>query len=826
MGADTLMLFTRKPAKELHVITRGKSKMALLNSVKDAAQTRAGVRVVVHQKDKQSNGEEQVSHVLESARSAGEKLGVLEDDAKGTLIDTFMQKVRNEEYELSLVNISAALGDLLDIGDPTAVGFHKRAAALASSVLVHVVDNRLVDAIESEKKVPHSRLAEEFGEYIKQPSRLKLKGFNDDDCDLPHEPVVQSNGRFNLSHLAGSDKNLLDVNRGSTVVLSLGSKFSGYCGSVTRTLLVHPTDEQKHAYESLLQAQQAAIASCVQSANVADPYNAAKQNLSSELVGYLTTHVGHPLSMQFADFTHSLSPDGYGTLKEGMVLNVAVGLTGLESNGKAYALWIGDTVEIKGEGEGQTVHTLAPEKSFESSAFYFEEEAEEEEEEHVEGKENDVKVEPENDAAAGKRQTRGTTGSKDDQEQQKQQPKLQKMTENELYTKQKELAERKSRETYERLTKKNENQSETMAGLGQQREHKAYDSPQNVPGAKGLPKEILVDRKSEAVLLPIFGCMVPFHVTSIKSVNVSSEGSNTYLRLNFHHPSVSKNAQTNPYKPASWFPELTFVKEASFRSTDEAHANRVVQDVRQLKRQVSQRETEKQERASLVKQEKLKLNKQKPPKLQDVWVRPHFGGRKKKQPGVLEAHVNGFRFQTGRQDETVDVIYRNIKHAFFQPSQGKELITVVHFHLFDDIMMGKKKTRDIQFYAEVIDASQDLGQARKAMYDPDELEDEQREREKRNKINVEFQQFVKKVQDLWERDFPELNLEFDLAYRELGFPGVPHKESTTIFPTLHCMVDLIQFPFTVITLDDIEVIALERAGASGIKNFDMRVVFK
>ncbi len=35
---------------------------------------------------------------------------------------------------------------------------------------------------------------------------------------------------------------------------------------------------------------------------------------------------------------------------------------------------------------------------------------------------------------------------------------------------------------------------------------------------------------------------------------------------------------------------------------------------------------------------------------------------------------------------------------------------------------------------------------RRNMYDPDEIEEEQRERERRNKINAEFQGFVKRVQ--------------------------------------------------------------------------------
>jgi hypothetical protein len=60
-------------------------------------------------------------------------------------------------------------------------------------------------------------------------------------------------------------------------------------------------------------------------------------------------------------------------------------------------------------------------------------------------------------------------------------------------------------------------------------------------------------------------------------------------------------------------------------------------------------------------------------------------------------------------------------------------------------------------------------------YDPDELEEEQRERERRNKINGEFQLFVKRVQEMWSKDSPDLQLEFDIPFRELGFSGVPHR---------------------------------------------------
>jgi nucleosome binding factor SPN SPT16 subunit len=99
------------------------------------------------------------------------------------------------------------------------------------------------------------------------------------------------------------------------------------------------------------------------------------------------------------------------------------------------------------------------------------------------------------------------------------------------------------------------------------------------------------------------------------------------------------------------------------------------------------------------------------------------------------------------------IVFRNIKHAFFQPAE-KEMISLVHFHLINPIMVGKKKTNDVQFYTEVMDSHQTLDAGRRSMYDPDEIEEEQRERERRNTINRTFQQFVKRVQqDVWERDF-------------------------------------------------------------------------
>lgn len=41
--------------------------------------------------------------------------------------------------------------------------------------------------------------------------------------------------------------------------------------------------------------------------------------------------------------------------------------------------------------------------------------------------------------------------------------------------------------------------------------------------------------------------------------------------------------------------------------------------------------------------------------------------------------LSGFRFTSVRGDK-VDILYNNIKHAFFQPCDG-EMIILLHFHL-------------------------------------------------------------------------------------------------------------------------------------------------
>jgi nucleosome binding factor SPN SPT16 subunit len=111
------------------------------------------------------------------------------------------------------------------------------------------------------------------------------------------------------------------------------------------------------------------------------------------------------------------------------------------------------------------------------------------------------------------------------------------------------------------------------------------------------------------------------------------------------------------------------------------------------------------------------------------------------------------------------------------------------------------------------------GKKRKSRYgDEDEIEQEQEDRRRRRELDKVFSDFAKRIEAAATSQSYEL--EVDMPFRELGFSGVPHRSNVLLLPTTNCLVHLSEFPFTVITLSDVEIVHLERV-QFGLKNFDM-----
>ncbi|KAJ0964079.1 hypothetical protein J5N97_029201 [Dioscorea zingiberensis] len=804
---ETIMVFMNR---QIHFLCSQK-KANLLGTLKKSAKEAVSADVVIHVKAKNDDGTGLMEEILLAIRtqlkSDSVVIGYIAREApEGKLLETWSEKLRSSGFQLS--DVTNGFLELFAVKDDSELTCVKKAAYLTSSVMKYFVVPKLEKIIDEENKVSHSSLMDDTEKVILDPLKVKVK-LKAENVDICYPPIFQSGGEFDLKPSASSNDDDLYYDPTSVILCAIGSRYNNYCSNVARTFLIDANPTQSKAYEVLLKAHDAAIATLKSGNKVSAAYQAAVavvEKEAPEILLHLTKSAGTGIGLEFRESGYSLNSKNDRVVKAGMVFNVSLGFQNLQAQTKnpkteKFSLLLADTVVVVGGGKPPEVLTQACSKAVKDVAYSFNEDGEEDER---------TKAKPE---LNGEPLLSKATLRSDHQEMSKEELRRQHQA---------ELARQKNEETARRLAGGG---SATGDGRGPAKASSdliAYKNVSDIPYSK--EPVIQVDQKNEAILLPIYGNMVPFHVATVKSVTSHQDNRTSTIRIIFNVPGTPftpHDANSLKYQGA------IYLKEITFRSKDPRHSSEVVQQIKTLRRQVTSRESERAERATLVTQEKLQLatNRMKLMRLPDLWIRPAFGGRGRKLTGTLEAHVNGFRYSTSRPDERVDIMYGNIKHAFFQPAE-REMITLLHFHLHNHIMVGNKKTKDVQFYVEVMDVVQTLGGSRRSAMDPDEIEEEQRERDRKNRINADFQTFVTKVHDHWSQpQFKGLDLEFDQPLRELGFHGVPHKSSAFIVPTSTCLVELIETPFLVITLSEIEIVNLERVGL-GQKNFDMAIVFK
>jgi len=380
---------------------------------------------------------------------------------------------------------------------------------------------------------------------------------------------------------------------------------------------------------------------------------------------------------------------------------------------------------------------------------------------------------------------------------------------------QKELREQKAQELLERFSSGSHYGDKTKQKVETEK-LVSYRNADEMP-AEIKRNQVYVDMKRDSIVCPINGKMVPFHVSLIKNINKQEEDRNIVsLRINFHLPSSS--ALSTISFPQNTDPNLMYIKELTFKSKSGKNVADVIKKVKDLQKKIKEKATEKDEKNVVFNPEEdpLVLIKGKRPVLQDLKVRPNVSG--KKTSGNLEAHANGFRFMS-KKSEQVDITFKNVKHAFFQPCDN-EMIIILHFNLHKPLLIGKKKTYDVQFYTEAGLQAEDLDTRRRGGHDDDEYEQEEKERAQRKKLNEEFLSFTRAVEAA-----AGDQIEFDKPYRELAFQGAPFKSNVYLYPTVHCLVNLSETPFFVLPLDEVEVAHFERV-SYGLRNFDLNFIYK
>jgi len=163
---------------------------------------------------------------------------------------------------------------------------------------------------------------------------------------------------------------------------------------------------------------------------------------------------------------------------------------------------------------------------------------------------------------------------------------------------------------------------------------------------------------------------VPFHISTITNVSVNNEGQWTYLRINFHTPSVGRSGADTLVFPDMTDPNAVFIKELTLKNSDHRgdsnHLKKAEKKIKELIKKgkvIDQEKDERKENGANALQP-LQYISGRRETLEHVVIKPNLEGRK--TIGNLEIHKNGLCFVSSKGVK-VEIPFSNIKHCFFQP---------------------------------------------------------------------------------------------------------------------------------------------------------------
>ncbi|KAL3953135.1 hypothetical protein ACCO45_013078 [Purpureocillium lilacinum] len=810
----TMMLFT---TDTLYILTTAK-KAKHLDQLKGG---RFPIEVLVRGKDAAENEKLFVS-IADKIKAAGVRQGrgASQGHVQGPFVDEWKKVFSEQCKDVTEVDVTTALSTYaFAVKDENELRAMRTASKACVALMTPYFLDEMSNILDAEKKVTHSALAEKvdkklddnkFWQTVQLPSKGKLPNdFDAGQLDWILGPAIQSGGKYDLRF--GAEPNNDNLHAG-IIIAGLGLRYKSYCSTIARTYLVDPNKSQESNYKLLYMIHNTIIKEIRDGMAAKDVYAKALSIIRSkkpDMEKHLLKNVGWGIGLENRDPTLVLNAKNPRTLKDGMTLIIQTGFQDIENpqpqdkSSKNYSLVLTDTVRVT--TSEPVVFTAEAPTSADANSFFFKDDEEAEPTPKKEKKDSRVGAVATKNITSTRLRSERTTQVDEDAESKRREH-------------QKELAAKKQKEGLARFAESTSGQN--GGEVKKFKRFESYKRDDQFP-LKIRNLEIVVDSKNSTVVLPIMGRPVPFHINTIKNASKSDEGDFAFLRINFLSPGQGVGRKDDqPFEDAS----AHFVRSLTFRSADGDRYSEIATQISNIKRDAVKKEQEKKDMEDVVEQDKLmEIRNRRPAVLDNVYIRPAMEG--KRVPGKVEIHQNGIRYQSPlNAQHRVDVLFSNIKHLFFQPCQH-ELIVIIHIHLKDPILVGnKKKTKDVQFYREATDIQFDETGNRKRKYrygDEDEFEAEQEERRRRTELDRLFQGFAQKIAEAGRNE----GIEVDMPIRDLGFHGVPFRSNVFVQPTTDCLIQVVEPPFMVITIEDIEVAHLERV-QFGLKNFDMVFVFK
>jgi nucleosome binding factor SPN SPT16 subunit len=834
-----------------------KKKIAFLQPLASKPQgASSAITVTLLERNKDDGNLANFGLILATMKGAPAKTvgALVKDNNSSSFIDSYVEALEKGGH--GLVDSGVGVSNFLAVKEAVEAETVKKAAVLTNKIFKQSFIPAMEATIDEGKLVSHEKMAEVVSAVIEDPSLIKLK-VRPEDVEACYFPIIQSGGKYDLKVSATSNKEDMKFD---VIIASIGARYQNYCSSMSRTFLVDPPAVVSKNYDLLVELQTACLSVMKPGNDLSSVYSEAvsflKAKKRDDLVSSLPKNLGFAIGLDFRDNNLILNTKNTTMFRANQVFHLSLGFQDIALDDadlkdvsvksdvkklKNYSLLIADTFIVKeidvenDDGSDMPEQLTKASKEVDDVVYTINEKGSDEESEEEDDDDDDSSASGGDDDDDDKKKKKKSSSSNNEESGRKSR-RLAEVAEAGAETaesavlrikQQAELLKKKNELRLREIARKNRKGGDANDEEAEAQELMTYNSTEDYPETV-LPNQVKVDMKSECVILPISGNPVPFHISTIKNVVMPDPDVAHYLRINFHSAgaALGKDVPPNLVKLIEKHsPYATFIREMTFRSLDSANLTDAYRKIMELRKRVKQRDQKEAEESDLVEQAKLvRLKDGKIPRLQDITMRPVFGGRK--TIGTLEAHENGFRFRSNR-GEQLDIIYDNIKNALYQPCE-REIMVLVHFNLKNPIMIGKKKHENVQFFTEVVEASEQVDGGRKSMYDPDEMDEEQRQRQLRKKLNEAYKDFCKKV-EVVSKKFSSgssgSGIEFDIPYRDLGFHGTPNKEMVFVQPTVNCLVNLTETPFFCVDLEKVDHVHFERITFAS-KAFDIVLINK
>lgn len=572
----------------MYIVTT-KKKAAYLEPLKGG---KTAIEVLVRGKDADEN-EKQFKRCLDLIKTAGNKVGVLtKDQTSGPFVTEWKTAYSEISKEVEEVDISAALSNVMSTKDENELRAIRDASRASAGLMAKYFVDQMSGIIDEEKKITHKKLSQQVSDKIEDEKFFqKLKVSDPGLLDWAIQPVVQSGGSYDLKLSAAPDDNNLHA---GVILSTLGLRLQTYNSLVARTYLVDPNKSQENTYKLLLAVHDTVLKNARDGIAAKDLYKKAIDLIKSkkpDLEKNFVKSVGYGIGIEIRDAALAINAKNSSTLRDGMTLSITTGFNDVsnpnpqDNKSKTYSMILTDTVRV-GPRESVVFTKDAP-TDLESTSFFFNDEEEEKEKKPKAKKDSKVGAVAQTNIKSTRLRNERSTNVNEEREAQRKEH-------------QRELHQKKQREGLDKYGEGTGNLNGTEEKKFKKFE--SYKQPNQLP-TRVKDMSIIVDVKSNSVIVPIMGRPVPFHINTIKNVSQTQEpGGVIFLRINFLSPGQGVGRKDDqPFEDAT----AHFIRSMTFRSTDANRMDNVVSQITEMKKSSVRREQEKKEMEDVVEQDKL-----------------------------------------------------------------------------------------------------------------------------------------------------------------------------------------------------------------------------